>query len=129
MSSMPDSQDLAEKHAGIARRFIVAADYYLFEKDFIQASEKLWGAAAHAMKTFCIRRGWKHGKYSHLRRAMQRMSERTGDNYWTEGFKAAYNLHLNFYNDDMEQVALESRREIVRDLVNLLLAATWDGDG
>ena len=42
----------AQKHTRIARRFIDAADHYLVDGDVIQASEKLWGAASHAVKVF-----------------------------------------------------------------------------
>ena len=122
---MTNQQDLAEKHTRIASRFIVAADRYLSEGDLIQASEKLWGAAAHAIKVHCIHRAWRHGKYSHLKRAMQRTTEETGDDSWKDGFKVAYELHLNFYNDDMEVAVFETNRLIVRRLVeNLLLDAS-----
>ena len=119
---MPYQGDLAEKHTRIARRFIAAADHYLSEGDLIQASEKLWGAAAHAVKVFCIRRQWRHSKYSHLRKAMQRTVEETMDDSWIDGFKVAYDLHLNFYNDDMRPAVLEFNRLIVRDFVDKLLA-------
>ena len=120
---MPDQEDLAEKHTRIARRFITAADHYLAEGDLVQASEKLWGAVAHAVKVFCIKREWCHGKYSHLRRAMRRMTEEAGDDSWVDGFKVAYELHLNFYNDTMRDSVLDFNRLIVRDLVQRLLAA------
>lgn len=120
---MPNQEDLTEKHTRIARRFIAAADRYLSEGDFVQTSEKLWGATAHAVKAFCVRRGWRHGKYSQLRRAMWRMTEETGDDFWVGGFKVAYDFHLNFYNDDMGLAVLEFNRLIVRELVDNLLAA------
>ena len=120
---MPDQEDLVEKHTRIARRFITAADHYLAEGDLVQASEKLWGAVAHAVKVFCIKREWRHGKYSHLRRAMRRMTGETGDDSWVDGFKVAYELHLNFYNDTMRDSVLDFNRLIVRDLVQRLLAA------
>ena len=120
---MPNHIDLAEKHTEIARRFIAAADGYLSEGDLIQASEKLWGATAHAAEAFCIRRRWRHGKYSHLRRAMQRMSEETGDDSWIDRFGVAYELHLNFYNDDIVAASISRDRLRVRALVDRLLAA------
>ena len=113
---MPDQEELAEKHTRIARRFITAADRYLAEGDLVQASEKLWGAAAHATKVYCISRGWRHGKYSHLKRAMRSMTEETGDDSWADGFKVAYELHLNFYSDTMRVAVLDFNRLIVRDL-------------
>ena len=121
---MPEKEELAEKHTQIARRFITAADRYFAEGDLVQTSEKLWGAVAHAVKVLCIRREWRHGKYSHLRRAMLRMTEETGDDSWADGFKIAYEFHLNFYSDTMRVAVLDFNRLIVRDLVQRILAAT-----
>lgn len=126
---MQIQENLVEKHTRISRRFIAAADRYLSEGDLIQASEKLWGATAHVIKAFCISRGWRHGRYANLKAAMHRMADETGDDSWLGGFKVAYDLHLNFYNDNMTVVVIETNRLIVRELVDRLLAATWDSDG
>ena len=114
----------AQKHTRIARRFIDAADHYLVDGDVIQASEKLWGAASHAVKVFCIRQRWRHGKYSHLRAAMRLMVRETGDDSWIDGFKVAYENHLNFYSDDMRAEDVGGDRLIVRELIDRLLAVT-----
>ena len=119
---MPGREDQAQKHTRIARRFIDAADRYLAEGDVIQASEKLWGAARHAVKVFCIRQQWRHGKYSHLRAAMRRMASETGDDSWIDGFKVAYENHLNFYADNMRAEDVGGDRLIVRELIDRLLA-------
>ena len=127
---MTNQEYLTEKHTRIASRFLVAADRYFSEGDLLQASEKLWGAPAHAVKVFCIRRAWTHGKYSHLKRAMQRTTEETGDDSWIDGFKVAYEFHLNLYNDNMVVAVFETNRLIVRSLVSRLqeLAHPVDGD-
>lgn len=126
---MSNQEYLTEKHTRIANRFLVAADRYFSEGDLIQASEKLWGAVAHAVKVFCIRRAWTHGKYSHLRRAMRRTSEETKDDSWIDGFKVAYELHLNFYNDNMAVPVFETNRLIVRNLVRNLLEPSHTAAG
>ena len=124
---MQNNESAAQKHTRIARRFIDAAGTYLAAGDVIQASEKLWGATAHAIKVYCISRGWKHGRYSHLRGAMQRLDEETGGNYWSAGFKVAYRNHLNFYDDDKTAEEVDDNRIDVRGLVDRLLAAAWNG--
>ena len=113
----------AIKHTRIARRFIQAAETYLNDGDVIQASEKIWGATAHAIKVFCISRGWRHGRYAHLRGAMRRLDAETGGNYWSDGFKVAYRNHLNFYNDDKNPSDVDQDRLAIRELVDRLLAA------
>lgn len=119
----------ALKHTQIARRFVQASERYLLEGDLIQASEKLWGATAHAIKVYCISRGWRHGRYAHLRWAMSRLAEETGDAYWTDGFKVAYRNHLNFYKDDKSAADVELDGQRIRVLVDRLLIGAWDSNG
>ena len=121
---MQSGESAVQHHARIALRFLNYAETYLGEGDAIRASEMAWGAAAHAIKAFCIRRGWKHEKYAHLRAAMRRLATETGDNSWFREFKVAYNLHLNFYTDNMTTSDVEGDMPRIRDLVNLLVAAS-----
>ena len=120
---MQSGESEFQHHARIALRFLNYAEIYLGEDDAIRASEMMWGAAAHAIKAFCIRRGWKHGKYAHLRAAMRRLATETGDDSWFREFKVAYNLHLNFYTDKMTASDIGGDLPRIQDLVNLLLAA------
>ena len=123
---MQSGESEYQHHAQIALRFLNYAEIYLGEDDGIRASEMMWGAAAHAIKAFCIRRSWKHGKYAHLRAAMRRLATETRDASWFREFKVAYDLHLNFYTDKMTVADVEEDMPRIRDLVNLLLAAAWE---
>ena len=123
---MQDTETQEEKHVRIARHFLEAADKLFDEGDIVQTSEKLWGATSHALKLLCIRRRWRHGKYAHLREALQRLAEETQDNSLVTGFKIAYGNHLNFYTDAMEPEDVGTDRQIVRELVEKVLAAAGD---
>lgn len=123
---MQHRESEAIKHTRIARRFIQAADRYLNEGDIIQASEKLWGATAHAVKVFCISRGWRYSRYAHLRQAMSRMTDETGDGSWADDFRVAYELHLNFYTDNLPIADVDEDRLTIAPLVDRLLTAAWD---
>ena len=126
---MPEREDLGEKHSRIARRFIAAAHGYLSEGDVIQASEKLWGATAHAIKVYCITRGWQHSRYAHLKRAMLLLGEETGDGFWADGFDVAYRNHLNFYIDDKDVASVDSDLVRVRRMVARLLDLAGENNG
>ena len=65
---MQDTETQEQKHVRIARHFLDAADKLFDEGDYVQTSEKLWGATSHALKLLCIRRRWRHGKYAHFGR-------------------------------------------------------------
>ena len=126
---MQEAESLYQKHTRIALRFVAAAESYLDEGDIIQSSEKLWGTTAHAIKAYCIARGWRHGRYAHMLRAMRRLSAETLDNIWIDGFKVAYRNHLNFYTDEKSASDVERDLQRVRLLVNRLLAAADVDDG
>ena len=112
-----------QKHTHIAHQFLDASDEFFEQGDIIQVSEKLWGATAHAIKSICIRRRWRHGKYAHLREAVYRLTEETGDGSLIDGFNIAYSHHLNFYNDSMEDEDVGLARARIRRLVYDIMSA------
>jgi len=119
---MQDRETQAQKHAGIARQFLDAADQFYDAEDYVQVSEKLWGATAHALKAACLRRRWRHGKYAHLQRAAERLAEEPGDRSIIGTFLLAHSHHLNFYTDAMEAEQVSPARAIVGELVEKLLS-------
>jgi uncharacterized protein (UPF0332 family) len=126
---MQNGETRQQKHVRNARRFLEAADELFDQGDYFQTSEKLWGAASHAVKVFCIRRRWRHSKYSHLREAVIRLAEETGDVSLDPAFRTAYSNHLNFYSDGMEADDVGKDRPIIRLLVDKLLTAAGQDDG
>lgn len=118
---MQDRETQIQKHVQIAREFLDAADRFFEEDDLIQASEKLWGATAHAVKAACIRRRWRHGKYSRLREAAQMIADEAEDSSIMGTFLLAYSHHLNFYTNAMDAEEVSPARPIVCDLVDKLL--------
>ena len=120
---MQDRGMQIQKHARIAREFLEAADRYFEEGNIIQTSEKLWGATSHAAKALCIRRRWRHGKYAHIREAVQQFATETGDESIMAGYLIAHAHHLNFYTDAMEAEEADPARPIIRQVVDKLLTA------
>ena len=123
---MQERETQIQKHMGISRQFLNAADELFELGDFVQVSEKLWGATAHAVKTVCFHRRWRHGRYAHLREAVNRLTEETGDGSLIDGFNIAYSHHLNFYNDAMEEEDVGTARARIRRLVDDILAVGLD---
>lgn len=69
----------------------------LQEGDSIQASEKLWGSGAQAVKTVAEARGWPHNSHRDLHNVIVQLSEETGQRRLAELFAIASALHQNFY--------------------------------
>ncbi len=108
-------------HLRTAREFLTAADREFAAGDHLQASEKLWGAASHALIAVAQQRDWPHGSHRALKHATQLLVEQTGDGTLRGGFLAAEKFHANFYHDFMEDFELEADRPTVNEFVERLL--------
>ncbi|MDE2815189.1 MAG: PaREP1 family protein [Chloroflexota bacterium] len=88
-----------EVHVRISRQFMRQADEEFAKGDRLQASEKAWGAAAHAVKAVAQQRGWRHDGHRYLFDAIDSIYRETGDTELRGLFGTANALHMNFYED------------------------------
>ena len=88
-------------HWEISGRFILQADAELAVGDLLQASEKGWGATAHAMKAIAIERGWRHDSHARLFGIADRLALETGIQDIVDLFRVASETHKNFYEGKM----------------------------
>lgn len=117
------------EHAETAREFLVASDKEFEADDLVQASEKLWGAAAHAVMAVAQERGWDHRSHRSLKNAVIRLSREHGDPLILAHFLAAEKFHRNFYHDDMEDWERDADRPLVHDFVERVLALLGSRNG
>ena len=122
MTALPEPGDFsADDHAQMARRFLEHARTGLQKGDRLQASEKVWGAAAHALNSIAVQRGWRHRSHSsvfdvgeHLGREFNR-EERFG--IYLDRADA---MHTNFYqnnrNEGATRLALADVEQFVDEL-------------
>ena len=113
---------LADDHAQTALDFLSASDREFDAGDILQASEKLWGAATHALIAVAQQRGWQHGSHRALRDTAERLSDEHDDIRIELEFAIAEKFHRNFYNNIMEDIELYGDRPKVHDLVHRVLA-------
>ena len=110
------------EHAQTALDFLEKADRHFAEGDQIQASEKLWGAAAHAVMAVAIERGWSHTSHPATKRAAERLAEEHGDPFIAYGFGVAEKFHKDFYHLFLEEYEWVADRPKISDLVTRVLA-------
>lgn len=128
MASPNGRQERVERHAATSLRFIDQSQAELAKGDTLQASEKAWGAAAHAVKAAAESRGWRHGTHRLLFDAAARIADETGDPDLFGLFKEASALHQNFYegweSDYTVQKSIERVKRLVEKMEALRLQAT-----
>ena len=115
-------------HWETSRRFILQADAELAAGDLLQASEKGWGAAAHAMKAIAIERGWRHDNHSILFSIADRLALETGDDEVVDLFRSASEAHKNFYEGAMTKEAVADRLAKIRTLLEILSGLSTDAN-
>ena len=114
---------LVRERAETAREFLIASDAEFCRGDLVQASEKLWSAAAHAVIAVARQRNWScGGSHRSLKNAVIRLSREQGDPLIETQFLAAEKFHRNFYHDDMEDYERDADRPLVHDFVARVLA-------
>ncbi len=113
---------LTEDHARTALAFLVASDREFAAGDRLQASEKLWGAATHAVMAAAMQHGRRLGSHSSFKDTAERLSDEQNDLSIEVGFAHAEKFHRNFYHDYMEDFELDADRPKVHDFVSRVLA-------
>ncbi len=108
---------LIDEHAEISRRLIRQADDEFQKGDTLQASEKAWGGAAHALKSIAEQRGWRHGRHRDIFPVIKRIVEETGQSEISLMFDAANTLHANFYENWLPDDMVEDKIAAVKDLL------------
>ena len=119
-----------EFHMETSRRFITQAESELRAGDEIQASEKAWGAAAHAIKAVAERHRWRYDTHAALFRAVDNIVRLTGDQEIRTLFSAAIVLRQNCYEGwlDAEYIA-GSIHDVKRLLTKLDAFMDADNNG
>ena len=116
---------LTTDHAQTAEGFLADSDREFDAGDTLQASEKLWRAAAHAIMAVAQQRGLEHGTHRALINAARRIADEQDDDLLRSkiqaGILAAQHFHSNFYNRTMEPEDIEYDRPLVHRYVALML--------
>ena len=113
---------LTNEHVITAKQFLIDSDGYFDRGDQMQGSEKLWGAAAHAIMAAAQQRGWKFGTHRYMCEAADSLAEELGVPLVSSDFGLAEKFHANFYHDFMEDFQLRRDRSAVHRLVNRVLS-------
>ena len=113
---------LTQEHAQAAKEFLDEADREFAEGDVLQASEKMWGAASHAIMAVAMQRGQDCGTHRKMVSAARQIADELDDYALRAGFVAARQFHANFYHGFLDDDELEPNAELVRQFVARMLA-------
>lgn len=107
-----------DRNGETGRRFLAQGKEELASGDLLQASEKLWGAAAHAVKAAARRRRWRHGSHRNLVEAVDKLVAETDQPELRTFFGIAQTLHANFYENWLTRPFIEQAASQVEEFVD-----------
>ncbi len=113
---------LTQEHAQAAEAFLEDAAREFAAGDELQASEKMWGAAAHAIMAVALQRGQECGTHRKMVNAAREIANEQDDDALRAGLTAARQFHANFYHGFLEPEDLESDAQLVRRFVARMLS-------
>ena len=114
-----------ERYEEISRHLLQQAQVELDRGDILQASNKVWGATAHAVKAVCQRMGWNHHAHNHLSAAANYVASQTGRDDLRLAFGYLEALHANYYEHqrgaDEIRTGLTNARFFIQEMTALPL--------
>lgn len=101
--------------------FLALVDDELARGELEEASNKLWGAAAHAIKAVAESRGWPHHAHALLQQTMERLISEEGASQHLFGqYMMASAYHQGFYAWPPPADAIRYGKEIITEFIAAL---------
>lgn len=107
-----------EHYLRLNGKYLAEAEELLKKKDYVQASEKLWGAAAEIVKAVAAERGVTVRAHRSISEFVSNLDEERPGLELALLFHVANNLHTNFYEDWLDPKMVERGAEAVKSFVS-----------
>ena len=92
-----------DAHMAISRRFLQQAREELAKSERLQASDKIWGAASHAIAAVGKERGWLTDDYFPKQNIAAHLSEEFNNPALLDRYTIFQAHHVNFYQNDRDE--------------------------
>jgi len=101
-------------------KYLKEAEALTGKGDYVQASEKFWGAAAEMVKAVAAKRGIELTSHGELFGFVSKLKDELHEPELARLFSLASTLHQNFYEDWLPAETVKDHAEAVRKLVERL---------
>jgi uncharacterized protein (UPF0332 family) len=115
-----DPDDMVEFHLRLCEKFLSEAEEFLARGDYVQASEKGWGAAAQIVKALAVKEGRELRSHGELHKEVVKIIKELGDDELRHLWQSAISLHQNFYEGWLPKEMIEKDVEDIKKFVEKL---------
>ena len=106
-----------QNYLKLNNKYLEEADALISKDDYVQASEKFWGAAAEIVKAVAAKRGIELKSHGELFNFVSQLKDELGDPELPRLFALASTLHQNFYEDWLPPATVRDLGEAVKQFV------------
>ncbi len=114
-----------DRYEAISNHLLAQARIELNKGDILQATEKVWGSTAHALKAVCQRMGWNHHAHNHIAAAANYITTELGREDLRLAFGYLESLHANWYEHQRDateiRIGINSAALLTGELAGLSL--------
>lgn len=110
----------AEHYSNLMQKYLKEAEAFLAKGDYVQASEKLWGAAAEIVKVVAAKRGAELKTHGDLWEFVTKLRIELNDSELSKLFLQANYLHQNFYEGILPPQIVKDGAEAVKEFIHKL---------
>ena len=115
-----ESSEMEVRHRKMNNRYLTDAKSLLRRGDYLQASEKYWGAAVQMIKIIAAKRGLKLESHRSLSDFIMILDAEHPEMNLPALYAQANTLHINFYEDNMSPEIVKKYSEAVKELIEKL---------
>ncbi|MEM2849760.1 MAG: PaREP1 family protein [Candidatus Bathyarchaeia archaeon] len=118
--NIKDPEAKVELHLKLCEKYMYEAEEFLAKKDYVQASEKAWGAASQIVKALAAKKGRELRGHRALWEYLDELAEELKDIELRHLWGRANNLHQNFYENWMPPRDVELSVKDVKTFIERL---------
>ena len=115
-----DPETKVETYLKLSEKYMREAEDFLFKKDYAQASEKAWDAAAQIVKALAIKREIELRSHGELHKEVIKVAKEFKDDEVRLLWQSAISLHQNFYENWFPPEMVEKNIEDVKKFIDKL---------
>ena len=121
MTTIITTADTVAYHRERSHHFLNLVDDELARGELEEASNKVWGAAAHAIKAVAELRGWPHHAHGLLEDAVYRLINEEGAPPHLRGqYYIASHFHQRFYGGPPPADGIRYGEEVIAEFIEAL---------
>lgn len=101
-------------------KYLTDANRLLERGEYLQASEKYWGAAVQMIKVIAAKRGLELGTHRSISEFISTLDKEHPQLGLWDLYIKANNLHMNFYEDHIPSEKVKQDSEAVKQMIERL---------